>query len=161
MWKPSWYARKDKEDEFAPLSGDPELREIFVRTGIRVAAAFAVIFGMVYFAFWWSGAAIGFGANRAAGQVAPTWHVVGTVCNSVTREPIPWATIEDDPNGQPPFFRADAGYRGSFDLLTLAEQHRLRVSAPGYRSGSVQIGRVWFMWFPKGSERRDVFLQPE
>jgi len=159
MWKRFWRSRNLKEDEFTPVSDDPELREIFVRTGLRAAVAFAVIFGLVYFAFWWSGAAVGFGASRAAGRALPTWQVVGTVRNAITQEPIPWAVVEDDPDGQPPFFHADAGYSGAFELLTLAEPHRLRVSAPGYQTGSLQIGRAWFLWFPKGKERRDVLLQ--
>jgi hypothetical protein len=161
MWERFWRSRKTKEDEFAPVSEDPELREIFVRAGLRTAAAFAIIFSLVYFAFWWSGAAVGFGASRASGRVEPTWQVVGTVRNAVNREPVPWAVVEDDPEGQPPYFHTDATYSGAFDLLTLAEPHRLRISAPGYQTASVQIGRTWFIWFPKGMERLDVLLQPK
>ena len=141
-------------------SGDPELREIFVRTALRVAAAFAIIFGLVFLAFWWSGAAVGFGASRAAGKAQPTWAVTGTVRNAVTRDPIPWATIEDDPAGRPPFFRTDAGYSGIYQLLTLPEPHRLKISSPGYLPATVEIGRAWFLWLPKGSEKQDIYLQP-
>jgi len=153
--------RLRSRDEFAPASDDPELREIFVRTGLRVSAAFAIIFGCVYFAFWWSGAAVGFGARRAAGEAKPTWAVTGTVRNAITHDPIPWATVEDDPAGRPPLFRTDAGYSGAYELTTLAEPHRLLVSAPGYQAASVTVGRVWFLWVPKGSETRDVNLTPK
>jgi hypothetical protein len=166
MWSRLWHRlktlkTKDEWTESPSASEDPELREIYVRTGLRVAAGFALIFGLVYFAFWWSGSAVGFGANRASGKVEPTWRVFGTVRNAVTREPIPWALVEDDPGGRPPLYHIDANYSGSYELITLAEPHRLRVSAPGYQSGSVQVGRAWFLWIPKGSESRDVLLVPK
>ena len=163
-WKRFWRKLRRAfrpRDEFALESGDPELRDIFVRSGLRVAAAFAIIFGMVFFAFWWSGAAVGFGASRAAGTAQPTWTVTGTVRNSVTREPIPWATVEDDPGGRPPFYRVDAGYSGAFELVTLPEPHRLRVSSPGYQISTVFVGRDWFLWMPKGGEKKDIYLLPQ
>jgi hypothetical protein len=123
-----------------------------------VAAGFAIIFGFVYFAFWWSGAAVGFGARRASGQAQPTWHVKGIIRNVITREPVPWALVEDDPAGRPPYFHTDASYSGEFDLLTLAEPHGVRVSAPGYEIETVHVGRAWFLWLPKGSEQHDIFL---
>src|SRR5258708_7370560 len=147
MWKRFWRKLRER-DEFAPASDDPELREIFVRSGLRVAAAFVVIFGAVYFAFWWSGSAVGFGASRVAGQAVPTWHVVGTVRNANTHEPVPWAAVEDDPEGRPPLFHTDAGYSGAYDLLTIAEPHRILVLAPGYETKRTSIGRVWFLWVP-------------
>src|SRR6516165_6495030 len=121
MWKHFWQRFRAQDDwaDSAPAGEDPELREIFVRSGLRVAAAFAVIFGLVYFAFWWSGSAVGFGANRAAGQSQPTWKVLGFVRSATTREAVPWAVIEDDPSGRPPFFHADATYSGSYELVTL------------------------------------------
>ena len=72
--------------------------------------------------------------RRASGETepSPTWRISGTVRDAVTREPVPWALVEDDPAGQPPFFRTDADYRGAFELVTLAEPHRIRASAPGY-----------------------------
>jgi hypothetical protein len=141
--------------------GDPELRDILVRHGIRVAAAFALLFGFVFAAFWWSGAAVRFGADRAADRAVPTWLVTGTVRSAATREPIPWAVVEDDPVGKPPSYHTDANYSGAYELLTLAEPHRIRASAPGFRSATVSIGRQWFLWLPKGNEKRDIQLQPE
>ena len=59
------------------------------------------------------------------------------------------------------FWRSGADQPGAFELLTLPEPHRVRVSAPGYRTTVVDVGRVWFLWLPRGRERRDVLLYPE
>jgi hypothetical protein len=140
---------------------DAELREVLIRYGLRVAAAFVVLFGLVFFTFWWSGAAVRFGAARAANRVVPTWKIVGTVKSAVTHNPIPWAVVADDFVGKPPFYQTDASYSGEFELLTLAEPHRIRISAPGYRTAMVGVGRTWFLWLPKGEERRNIELFPE
>jgi len=163
-WKELW-RRPEGVDEpevmaAAPASEDPELREIFVRSAFRAAAGFALLFGFVAFAFWWSGAAVRFGAGRAAGSTQPTWKVAGTVRDAVTHAPIPWAAVDDDPGGKPPYYHADAGYSGSYELLTLAEPHSIRIAAPGYHDAVVPIGRTWFLWLPRGRERHDVDLQP-
>src|SRR3982751_1623679 len=76
---------------------------------LRLAVIFALLFGCVFFAFWWAGSAVNFTAARAADRSVPTWIVSGTVRDAGTRQPIPWALVEDDPVGQPPYFRADAG----------------------------------------------------
>lgn len=128
---------------------------------IRWSLAFFLLFAGVFFAFWWSGSAIRFGASRVADTSQPTYQVSGVVRDSRTGQPIPWAAVEDDPGGQPPFFRADADQHGAFSLLTLAEPHRLRVSAFGYKPLSRQIGRHWFVWMPQGEERLDLQLTPE
>jgi hypothetical protein len=155
-WKRLWQRFSTREES----EEDADLREVYVRTGLRVAAAFAIIFGAVFFAFWWSGSAMRFGAARAAGQAAPTWRVKGTVRNAITHEPIPWAVVDDDPAGRPPYYRTDANYAGVYELVTLAEPHVMRVSAPGYRSASVRIGRIWFLWLPRGEETKDMELGP-
>ena len=142
-------------------TADPELREIFVRHGLRVAAAFAVLFGFVFFAFWWSGSAVRFSADRASGGAMPAWRVSGTVRSAATGTPVPWAVVEDEPTGKAPFYHTDANYSGAFELLTLAEPHRIRASAPGFHPASVAVGRQWFLWLPKGNEKRDIQLQPE
>ena len=152
-------------DEFRPTTFDEEetadLRRQYARHALRLAVAFAVVFAFVYLAFRWSGAAVRFGASRVADRGVATWHVIGTVRNASTHEAIPWASVDDDPAGQPPFFHADADQSGAFDLLTLAEPHRVRISAPGYRTSSVRVGRVWFLWMPRGMERRDAELALE
>ena len=158
-----WRRSKPDEESFDSdphHSDDPELREIFIRSSLRVAVAFALIFGFVFFAFWWSGSAVRFGAGRASDRVQPTWKVAGTVRNRDTKAPIPWAVVEDDPEGKPPYYHTDASYSGSFELLTLAEPHHIRVSAPGYSPAVIAIGRAWFLWLPRGQERCEVSLRP-
>ena len=123
--------------------------------------AFAGLFAGVFFCFWWSGAAIRFGASRVAEKPVATWRVQGTVRSALTHLPVPWAAVEDDAAGRPPFYRTDADQNGAFDLLTLAEPHPVRVKANGYRAATVQVGRQWFIWWPSGAERRDVELAPE
>ena len=136
------------------------MRSLFLRTAVRMTAAFALLFGGVFFAFWWSGSAIRFGAARAADRATPTWRVTGIVRNSLTGEPVPWALVEDDPGGRPPFFRCDADQAGAYELLTFAEPHRLRVSSPGYQPSTVEVGRAWFLWMPSGGEKKGMELTP-
>ena len=83
------------------------------------------------------------------------------VRDAVTRQPVPWARVEDDPNGQPPLFQTDADHVGNFALLTFPEPHRIRVSAPNYRAAQVAIGRAWYLWLPNGEEKRELLLVPE
>jgi len=149
--------------EFRPADESEEaveLRAIFTRTAVRLTAAFALLFGGVFFAFWWSGSAIRFGAARAADRADPTWEISGTVRNSLTGLPVAWASVEDDPAGRPPFFRADADHTGAFELVTFAEPHRIRVSSPGYRPAVVEVGRAWFLWMPKGREEVNIEIAP-
>jgi len=138
-----------------------EDRRYFPTEVVRWILAFLGLFAGVFFCFWWSGKAIQFGASRVAEHPAATWLVEGTVRNAVTHQPVPWAIVEDDASGRPPFFRTDADQHGTFDLLTLAEPHRVRVDARGYHAAIVAVGRQWFMWWPKGKERKDVELLPE
>jgi hypothetical protein len=156
MWQRLWreFRPEDESEE------GRELRALFTRTALRVAAAFALLFGGVYFAFWWSGSAIRFGAARAADRAGPTWQVSGIVRNSLTGQAVPWATVEDDPAGQPPFFRTEADHTGSYELFTLAEPHRIRVTSPGYRPAVAEVGRAWFLWMPKGREKVNIEILP-
>ena len=50
---------------------------------------------------------------------------------------------------------------GVFELLTLPEPHQIRVAAPGYKTVIVGVGRVWFLWLPRGLEKHDIVLLPE
>jgi hypothetical protein len=155
-WHGLWRIfRSDREPWEEAESGG-----IWLPSALRLALVFALLFGGVFFAFWWAGSAVRFGAARAGDRSAPTWRVSGTVRDALTRQPIPWALVEDDPGGQPPLFRVDADYRGVFSLVTLAEPHRVRVSAPGYRTLSLEIGRAWFVWMPQGSEKKNIELLP-
>ena len=90
----------------------------------------------------------------------PTLSLACDIVDAITHQPIPWALVEDDPGGPPPFFRTDAGYAGDFELVTLAEPHRIRVSAPGYYPLRVEIGRAWFVWMPRGNEKKNIDLLP-
>jgi hypothetical protein len=131
------------------------------RLMIRITVGFAALFAFVFFAFWWSGSAIRFGAARLTAGNAPTYRVSGTVRDAKSGSPIPWAVVEDDPSGDPPYFRADADAAGVYELLTLAAPHKVRVSAVGYHPEVLGIGRPWFIWWPRGSEKHDIRLSPE
>ena len=156
MWRGLWRTFSLRRE----ATEDAGARESGLRNVLRLAIVFALLFGGVFFAFWWAGSAVRFGAERAGNRSVPTWRVSGTVRDAVTRQPVPWALVEDDPAGQPPFFRADADHHGVFELLTLAEPHRIRVSALGYRPLSLDVGRVWFLWMPRGDEQKNVDLLP-
>ena len=161
MWRGLWPVfRRYRESRDQAESGELESGGMWIRPALRLAIVFALLFGCVFFAFWWAGSAVRFSAERVADRTAPAWRVSGTVRDAVTHQPIPWAVVEDDPAGQPPFFHADADYRGVFELLTLAEPHRIRVSAPGYRPLSLSIGRAWFVWMPRGNEKKNIDLPP-
>ena len=157
--------RSPESDDFDPLSYAEEesadLRRDYIRQTVRWTLAFAGLFAVVFFAFWWSGSAVRFSASRIADRGAATWRVTGVVRNASTRQPVPWATIDDDSSGRPPFFHAEADQNGSFELVTLPESHRIRIGAPGYRPGTATVGRAWFLWLPKGQERLDLELSPE
>ena len=131
------------------------------RLMVRMTVGFAALFGMVFLAFWWSGSAIRFGAARVTASNAPTYRVWGTVRDAQSGRPIPWATVEDDPSGDPPIFRSDADATGVYELLTLAAPHQVRISAVGYRVLALRVGRPWFVWWPRGDERHDIRLSPE
>lgn len=138
-----------------------DLRRHFLRQAIRLTLAFGFLFAVVWFAFWWSGSAVRFGASRVADRAAPTWRVTGIVRDGISHQPVPWASIADDPGGQPPFYHTDADQSGVFELKTLPEPHHIRVTAPGYKSVIVRIGRAWFLWFPRGMEKLDVTMVPD
>jgi hypothetical protein len=40
------------------------------------------------------------------------------------------------------FWWSGADQSGAFEFLTLPKPHRVRVSAPGYRTATVDVGRV-------------------
>jgi len=152
-------------DDFRPATFDEEestdRRRQYARHTVRLAIAFALLFAAVCLALRWSGDAVRFGASRVAARGVATWHVIGTVRNAATHEPIPWASIDDDPSGRPPFFHADANQSGAFDLVTLAEPHRIRIAATGYRASTAMVGRVWFLWLLSGKEQHDMDLVSE
>jgi hypothetical protein len=155
-WRGLWQRFRP---DYEPLEAT-ETGERWMRAALRLAIVFALLFGGVFFAFWWAGSAVRFSAARAGDRSSPTWRVWGTVRDGITHQPIPWALVEDDPAGPPPLFRTDAGYGGDFELVTLAEPHRIRVSAPGYYPLWLDIGRAWFVWMPRGNEKKSIDLLP-
>jgi hypothetical protein len=160
MWRGLWRRFRRDEDCEEAESGGVGSDGTWIRSALRLAIVFALLFGAVFFAFWWAASAVRFSAARAGDRSLPTWRVWGTVRDAVTHQPVPWAVVEDDPAGQPPFFHADADYSGVYELVTLAEPHRIRVSAPGYRSLFLDIGRAWFIWMPRGNEKKNIELPP-
>lgn len=150
----------EPQDSFLSEQSSAERSEAR-RQLLRLAVAFALLFTAVFFAFWWSGSAVRFGAARVTDASVPTWQVSGTVRNALTGEPVPWARVEDDSAGHAPHYRAEADQHGVYTLLTLAEPHRVRVMAVGYRPAAIDVGRQWFLWMPEGAERRDIELTPE
>jgi hypothetical protein len=157
--------RTDEDFDPRPSTFEEEqsrdLRREYARFILKAAVAFAIAFAFICAAVWWSSRAVRFAGLRAADRGTPTWTVAGVVRDAATRAPVAWAAVADDPAGQPPFFHSDAGIDGAFELLTLAEPHRLRVTAPGYRPALVKVGRPWFAWRPSGSERVSVELVRE
>src|SRR5690349_4626328 len=115
MWKE--FRRRFEPEAIETEEDETSLRGLFIRSALRLATVFALLFGLVFFAFWWSGSAIRFGADRAANRGTPTWKVLGTVRNAVTHEPVPWASIDDDPAARAPLFHTDASVSGGFELL--------------------------------------------
>jgi hypothetical protein len=145
------------DQDFSGEQAAEERREAR-RLAIRWTAAFAILFAAVFFALWWSGRAVRFGADRVSETVRPTWAVRGTVVDATTGQPVPWAVVEDHPAGHPPYYRTEADEHGNFTLLTLADRHAMRVSAPGYIPVTVTIGRPWFLWIPYGEESEKIVL---
>jgi len=131
-----------------------EARRLFLRTAI----GFALLFAFVFLAFWWSGSAVRFGAARVTATNAPTYRIWGTVRDAQSGLPIPWASVEDEPSGNPPYFRSAADAEGAYSMLTLAEPHDIRIAAVGYRAVVLRVGKQWFVWWPRGEERHDIRL---
>jgi hypothetical protein len=128
---------------------------------VRWSVLFALLIGGLIFAVWWAGSAIHFSASRVEQTTGPTYRVTGIVRDAATGQPVAWAEIADDASGHPPLFHTTADRFGAYELLTIAELHNVRVAGLGYRTATVRVGRAWYVWFPKGSEKLDVALQKE
>lgn len=112
-------------------------------------------------ALWWAGSAFRYGAERVQNKTIASYEVSGTVTDAVTKKSIPWATVATDFQFGGKYFEATAEADGKYTLLTLAEPHRLIFRANGYREASVNVGKQWFSWLPKGAEHRDIALSPQ
>jgi hypothetical protein len=159
-------ARRAQQPDFDPQASrldeeEAESRHLIPGQILQYGVAFAALFAVVFFFFWWSGAAVEFGAARVSDRAVPTWQVTGKVVNSETGEPVPWASIRDDPAGRPPFYQVNADLSGAFELLTLAEPHLVLVEARGYQPARVHVGKQWFVWWPRGKESILASLKPE
>ncbi|MEO7653566.1 MAG: hypothetical protein ABIZ80_24165 [Bryobacteraceae bacterium] len=147
---PDFWKEQQAEDRF-------DMRKQLLRWGLT----FAILFGGVALAFWWSGSAIHFGASRVSGETVPTYEISGLVTDALTGTPIPWPEVADETSGRGPFFTAESQPTGRFRLLTLAEPHQVLITANGYQPRRAQVGNSWFFWWPKGSAQLDVQLSPQ
>ena len=130
------------------------------RSLVRWALSFGAIFCLAAMAFWWSGSAVQYSAARVQNRSNPTFLVNGTVRDSRTHQPIPWAEISTDFQFGGAFFSTTTDQNGQYSINTLAEPHNLVVKANGYQSARIPVGRQWFSWTPRGSESKDAELVP-
>lgn len=130
------------------------------RTLVRWGLAFAGIFAMAAMAFWWSGSAVKYSTARVQQRSRPTYEITGVITDTRTHKPVPWAEVSTDFQFGGAFFSTTADHDGRYTIQTLAEPHDLVVKANGYHSGRLHVGKQWFSWTPKGSERRDLELNP-
>lgn len=128
---------------------------------LRWGLLFVLLCCFAGFAIWWASSAVNFSASRVESTTGATYRVKGVVRDASTGAPVPWAEIGDAPSGHPPLFHTTADRLGEYDLLTIAEQHNILISALGYKPGSARVGKVWYSWMPKGTETLDIKLQKE
>ena len=138
-----------------------ENKELLRKYAWRWALVFLTLIGALGWALWWSSAALEFSTSRIKETTRATYRVRGVVIDRSTGRPVAWANLEDDPAMRPPRFRTSADHTGRFELLTVAEQHRLVVSALGYRTTSHLTGKDWYLWMPKGQEEVRIEMDPE
>jgi hypothetical protein len=155
----------EPEIEFGPQNFLDEERQedrlSMHRTLARWILAFIGIFCFATMAVWWSGSAVKYSAARVQNRSNPTYQVTGVVTDAKTHQPIPWAEISTDFQFGGAFFSTTTDQNGQYSLNTLAEPHGLIVKANGYVSARLQVGKQWFSWTPKGSERHDAELLAE
>ncbi len=133
----------------------------FRRQVIRWSLIFALLIVGVFFAFWWAGSAVHFSASRVEVSTAATYRIFGEVRDSGSGALVPWAVVQDDPVGRPPLFSATADVHGAYELITIAEPHEVVASALGYRPKKLLVGRAWYLWMPRGTQRVDITLDAE
>jgi len=130
------------------------------RYAVRWALIFAALIGGIFFAIWCSSSAVHFSSSRVQQTTGPTYRVTGRVLDSAGTA-VAWAEITDDLSGRPPFFHTTADRFGAFEFLTIAEPHKIQVSALGYKPVTTQAGMAWYMWMPKGAEKIEIVLRAE
>jgi hypothetical protein len=134
-----------------------ELLRFSLRWGI-VLAAISAIFGWM---LWRSSSAVDFAASRVEANTPARYKITGTVRDAVTSKTVPWPVIADSPEGSPPHFHTTGKHDGTFELWTIAEPHNVVISALGYRSVTVRVGKAWYLWMPSGEEKFEIRLDPE
>jgi hypothetical protein len=112
------------------------------------------------FLLWRSQAAIEFASAHIQGNAEAKYRVSGVVRNAVNGKPVPWPVIHDEFDGKV-YFQGSGKFDGSFEFTTITAPHAVRVTAFGFRHGTVRVGKPWFTWLPAGSEKVDVRLMPE
>jgi hypothetical protein len=138
-----------------------EERRLFRKHVVRVSLIFVGLCAAVFFAFWWSGSAVHFGASRIGATTLATYVVSGRITDAKSGAPVPWVDVRDDPGGPAPHHRALGSLHGEFALHTIAEPHELVFAALGYKPARRKVGRVWYLWMPSGTEWIDIRLEPE
>jgi hypothetical protein len=136
-------------------------REELKKLIVRWAIAFLLVFCLIVYALWWAGQTIRFGASRVEATTTATYRVYGIVRDAAGGVAVPFAKVQDDPHGRPPHYETLADHLGHFELLTVAEPRKLLVSALGYRSRVVDIGRQWYVWRPSDTQRVELTLTRE
>ena len=149
----------DRPQEFWEEENSTGRREMR-RYALRWMLIFAVLIGGIFFAIWWSSSAVRFSSSRVQQSTGPTYRVSGIVRDTAGK-PVPWAEITDELSGRPPLFHTTADRFGAFELLTIAEPHKIQASALGYKPAVRQIGKAWYMWMPKGAEKIEIVLPSE
>ena len=137
-----------------------EDRVVLHKTLARCILAFLVIFGSAAMAFWWSGSAVRYSAARVQNRSNPTYQVTGSIIDSRTHQPIPWAEISTDFQFGGAFFSTTTDQNGQYSISTLAEPHDLVIKANGYETSRIHVGKRWFSWTPHGSETHNAELAP-
>lgn len=157
--------KSEPEFDFGPRNFlDEERQEDRVslhRTLVRWTLAFLTIFGFAAMAFWWSGSAVRYSTARVQNRSNPTYQITGVVLDAHTHQPVPWAEISTDFQFGGAFFSTTTDVNGQYTLSTLAEPHDLLVKANGYQAARLRVGKQWFSWTPRGSEKRDAELIPD
>lgn len=144
--------------EQPPTQTDAQLLRKYA---FRWMLVFVVLIVAMGAALWWSSAALEFSTSRIQETTKATYRVRGVVIDRSTGRPVAWANLEDDPAMRPPRFRTSADHTGRFEFLTVAEPHRLVVSALGYKTMFHQTGKDWYLWMPKGQEQVRIVMDPE
>ena len=136
-------------------------RHAMHRSLARWILAFIAVFCFAALAFWWSGSAVRYSADRVQQRTKPTYQVSGVITDSRSHQPVPWAEVSTEFQFGGAFFSTTTDQDGKYLLNTLPEPHDLVVKANGYRTNRIHVGKQWYSWTPHGSEKEDTELIPD